>query len=63
MERVVLDTGVSSLSLRRRLPPQVLARLVGKESPRNKPQVLAACQSAAWAVGGSRRRFVRLRAL
>lgn len=31
MERVVLDTDVSSLSLKRRLPPQVLARLVGKQ--------------------------------
>lgn len=31
MDRVVLDTDVSSLSLKRRLPPQVLARLVGKQ--------------------------------
>lgn len=31
MDRVVLDTDVSSLSLKRRLPPHVLARLVGKQ--------------------------------
>jgi predicted nucleic acid-binding protein len=31
MDRVVLDTDVSSLSLKRRLPPQVLARLVGRQ--------------------------------
>ena len=31
MDRVVLDTDVSSLSLKRRLPPQVLARVVGKQ--------------------------------
>src|SRR5215472_527405 len=31
MDRVVLDTGVSSLSLKHRLPPQVLARLIGKQ--------------------------------
>jgi hypothetical protein len=31
MDRVVLDTDVSSLSLKRRLPPQVLVRLVGKQ--------------------------------
>ena len=31
MDRVVLDTDVSSLSLKRRIPPQILARLVGKQ--------------------------------
>jgi predicted nucleic acid-binding protein len=31
MDRVVLDTDVCSLSLKRRLPPQVLARLAGKQ--------------------------------
>ena len=31
MDRVFLDTDVSSLSLKRRLPPQVLARLAGKQ--------------------------------
>src|SRR5215472_15094497 len=31
MDRVVLDTGVSSLSLKHRLPPQVLVRLIGKQ--------------------------------
>ncbi len=31
MDRIVLDTDVSSLSLKRRLPPQVLGRLMGKQ--------------------------------
>jgi predicted nucleic acid-binding protein len=31
MDRVVLDTDVSSLSLKHRLPPQVLVRLIGKQ--------------------------------
>jgi hypothetical protein len=31
MDRVVLDTGVSSLSLRRRLPSPVLTRLAGRQ--------------------------------
>ena len=31
MDRVVLDTDVSSLSLKHRLPSQVLAQLVGKQ--------------------------------
>jgi toxin FitB len=31
MDRVVLDTDVSSLSLKRRLPPGVLTRLIGKQ--------------------------------
>ena len=31
MDRVVLDTDVSSLSLKHRLPPQVLARIIGKQ--------------------------------
>src|SRR5215470_18633392 len=31
MDRAVLDTDVSSLSLKHRLPPQVLVRLVGKQ--------------------------------
>ena len=31
MDRVVLDTDVSSLSLKHRLPPQVLVRLIGMQ--------------------------------
>ncbi|MGO9081382.1 MAG: type II toxin-antitoxin system VapC family toxin [Streptosporangiaceae bacterium] len=31
MDRVVLDTDVSSLSLKHRLPPPVLTRLIGKQ--------------------------------
>src|SRR6266851_3080721 len=31
MDRVVLDTDVSSLSLKRRLPSHVLTRLIGKQ--------------------------------
>jgi predicted nucleic acid-binding protein len=31
MDRVILDTDVSSLSLKHRLPPPVLTRLVGKQ--------------------------------
>jgi predicted nucleic acid-binding protein len=31
MDRVVLDTDVSSLSLKRRLPPAVLTRLIGQQ--------------------------------
>jgi predicted nucleic acid-binding protein len=31
MERVVLDTDVASLSLKRRLPSQVMTRLIGKQ--------------------------------
>lgn len=31
MDRVVLDTDVSSLSLKHRLPPPVLTRLIGKK--------------------------------
>jgi hypothetical protein len=31
MDRVVLDTDVSSLSLKRRLPSPVLTRLIGKQ--------------------------------
>jgi hypothetical protein len=31
MDRVILDTDVSSLSLKHRLPSRVLTRLVGKQ--------------------------------
>ncbi|WP_199485048.1 PIN domain-containing protein [Actinomadura craniellae] len=31
MERVVLDTDFASLSLKRRLPPAILAKLIGKQ--------------------------------